>query len=615
MVRKKSSLNFRLMTAINVAALIILTASTYFFYSRTIKSVDEQIDNELEALSGSLQFTIADYVKEKNITSLSRIANDITEDKTINEVFIYGVDKKLLATSKNKNAEVHSNAEKIYTSQVDILKLGEESKGPVGSIVLKYNHNDIITVRKEYLLYGTIFNLIAQLALSLIVWVALARSVKAINLTTNKLKEISSATNISSKEVESIAQSVSSSANEQAASIQETVATLDEITSQVTTTVESVNGSTKKSEESLQIATEGKTVVTEMIQSMEDIGQSNKDIMEEIEKGNERIGGLVKIINEISQKTAVINDIVFQTKLLSFNASVEAARAGEHGKGFAVVAEEVGKLAQMSGTASTEISAILNDSIVKVNSVIEETNRNVKVLTEAGTDKVNNGMKIADKCGHVLEDIVANATIVKNMMTEISVASKEQAEGVRNIAAAMNQLDQATLNNNKSAAQSSESAKQLLGHSTSLQTAISDLELEIFGGKTNDSGMRSASSMMTKMKTESKKEAKTESIKTKEVSVASHVEIKKASESKPSVKPEMKPSVRPEMKVAPKAPVTAKVAKDNVLTMPLKKENAPQTKATPKAMPKKEIVASEAPTKLKATGSTPAYDDPRFEDV
>ena len=74
-------------------------------------------------------------------------------------------------------------------------------------------------------------------------------------------------------------------------------------------------------------------------------------------------------IKSIEEKTKVINDIVFQTKLLSFNASVEAARAGEQGKGFAVVAEEVGNLATMSGTSAEEISKLLESSISHIESI------------------------------------------------------------------------------------------------------------------------------------------------------------------------------------------------------------------------------------------------------
>ncbi|NCQ16281.1 chemotaxis protein, partial [Candidatus Falkowbacteria bacterium] len=81
---------------------------------------------------------------------------------------------------------------------------------------------------------------------------------------------------------------------------------------------------------------------TELIGSMDRISESNQDI-----------ASLVFAIEEIAEKTKIIDDIVFQTKILSFNASVEAERAGEFGRGFSVVAQEVSNLAKMSGRAST----------------------------------------------------------------------------------------------------------------------------------------------------------------------------------------------------------------------------------------------------------------------
>jgi methyl-accepting chemotaxis protein len=564
MAQKKRSLMFRLMTSVNIAALVVLIAMTSFILNKTSVISEKQIDDEVEALMGSLQHTLADYLITADIKSIQQMSDDIVDDNTINEVYIFDKDKKLIASAKNKNAKVIEETTKLYESKKDITKLGDASKAAIGSVFVKYNHNEIVEIKKEFILFGAISIVISQLLLAFVMWFSLSRSVKTINTTTDKLRGLADSTSKSSKEVEDISKEVSSSANEQAASIQETVATLDEITSQVTATVESVVNSTKKSEESLHIATEGKTVVTEMIHSMESIGSSNKEIMEEIARGNERIGGIVKIINEISEKTAVINDIVFQTKLLSFNASVEAARAGEHGKGFAVVAEEVGNLAQMSGKASTEISAILSDSIVKVNSVILETNRNVEALTKVGTEKVSDGMKIAERCGTVLEDIVTNATIVKNMMNEISVASKEQAEGVRNITAAMNQLDQATLSNNKSAATSSQSAKELSEHSIDLKEAVVELEKEIFGGE--------QTGVVTPVK-------------------------------KPVIVSEVKKSVETP---APK--------KSNVLPMPAKKPTLVQApRPQPQARP--ETKADVTPIKSKPGLSTPGYDDPRFEDV
>ncbi len=579
MTQKKRSLMIRLMSSVNVSALIILVAMASFILSRTIKTVEQNIDGEIkDTLLGSVQFTLANYVKDNNTETLNKLAEDMVNDDAVNEAYIYDKDKKLIASATNKNSDVIKNTKQLYEASANIVKLGEEKNGPVGSVVIKYNHNEVETIKNDFYIIGIISIICSQLVLAFVMWFSLSKSIKTINATTDKLRTLAESTSKSSKEVESISEEVSSSANEQAASIQETVATLDEITSQVTATADSVDNSTKKSEESLSIATQGKTVVTEMIQSMEAIGQSNKDIMEEIARGNERIGGIVKIINEISEKTAVINDIVFQTKLLSFNASVEAARAGEHGKGFAVVAEEVGNLAQMSGKASTEISAILSDSVIKVNSVIEETNRNVQSLTKIGGEKVSDGMKVADRCGLVLEDIVVNATIVKNMMNEISVASAEQAEGIRNITAAMNQLDQATLSNNKSAAMSSQSAKELLEHSVSLNYAVVELEKEIFGGEQTTT---------------------TNNVKT------------------PVKKTEVSRS--PAVVEKPKAKVEHQ---NNVIPMTAKKAPA-KTAPVKAAVTATAPVKAPAPVKLVETTSkpktgasvTPGYDDPRFEDV
>jgi methyl-accepting chemotaxis protein len=82
-----------------------------------------------------------------------------------------------------------------------------------------------------------------------------------------------------------------------------------------------------------------------LIHALLEINTTSTTLIEKVTDGNQQIVGIVGMIQEIGNKTKIINDIVFQTKLLSFNASVEAARAGEQGKGFAVVASEVGSLA------------------------------------------------------------------------------------------------------------------------------------------------------------------------------------------------------------------------------------------------------------------------------
>jgi methyl-accepting chemotaxis protein len=107
-------------------------------------------------------------------------------------------------------------------------------------------------------------------------------------------------------------------------------------------------------------------------QMIAEVDQSSKALQISVKLGLKEIESVTETMAEIREKAKMINDIVFQTKLLSFNASVEAARAGEHGKGFAVVAEEMGNLARASGEAAKEIEVILNSSVDRTQAQISK---------------------------------------------------------------------------------------------------------------------------------------------------------------------------------------------------------------------------------------------------
>ena len=554
----KRSLNFRLQLTVSVVTFVVLTSLSlvsYYFAEIRLKAM---IREEVSIVLESLDYSTASDVESKNVHNLNTLIDKLLLDNTFERVEFLDVTGKVI-TGK----EMKKEADDHFTREGDIYS--SQKKAKVGTLRIGYNYSEVKILRQEFIIVSIISNILAQIIVAIALHLIMRRSLKKLNESTSTLRVLSEETNASSLSVQKTSEEVSLSSTEQATAIQETVATLEEISSQVSSTVENVLKSTDKAQESLQLASDGKNVVTEMIGSMEAISTSNKEIMEEISRGNERIEGIVKIINEISQKTTVINDIVFQTKLLSFNASVEAARAGEHGKGFAVVAEEVGNLAQMSGKASTEIADILSDSIVKVKGVIEETNRNVKRLVDAGNMKVSTGVQIADRCAKVLDDVVTNAEIVKNMMNEVSVASREQAEGVKNISLAMNQLDQATNHNTKSANQTSLDAKTLSGHSEKLKSTVEVLEEEILG--------------VTKI----------------------HQEIK--------------PKIQLTKVVEP--PVKKKI--DNVIPLEsVKPKTAPKVEVKAPPKPEAKPAPTPAPIPLKKQSSdqgVPAHNDPRFEDV
>lgn len=269
--------------------------------------------------------------------------------------------------------------------------------------------------------------------------------------------------------------SLSQAAQEQGAALQQTVAAIDQINAMVSRNSDSAAHSKEISLRSREVSMEGKLTVGEMAQAMERMRISGTQVMSQVRSGNEEFHEVVKVINEIGTKTQVIHDIVFQTKLLSFNASVEAARAGEHGKGFAVVAEEVGNLARMSGNAAKEIANLLSASTQKVESILSESAQRMDLLMAGSEKDVRDGSATAQKCGAALDAILENVSRVTEMVAEIATASQEQAKGVSEVTKAMGQLDSLTQKNANIAHQSSTSASQLSLQADQTRAVVRDL--------------------------------------------------------------------------------------------------------------------------------------------
>jgi methyl-accepting chemotaxis protein len=235
------------------------------------------------------------------------------------------------------------------------------------------------------------------------------------------------------------------------------------------------------SHESLEVTEKGKEVVGVMLEAIEDISTSNEEIMQQMNENNKEMKDLVTVISEIGSKTKIINDIVFQTKLLSFNASVEAARAGEHGKGFAVVAEEIGKLAALSGAASVEINELLEKSIKKVEETVTHSTEKVNKLIQNGKTNIEKGNHVALECREVLNEIVESVSEVTNRVSEIANASKEQSLGVQEITKAVSQLDQVTQINSSNSTESAKAAEKLSKQALNLRKQVANLVATVDG--------------------------------------------------------------------------------------------------------------------------------------
>lgn len=303
-----------------------------------------------------------------------------------------------------------------------------------------------------------------------------------------RLNAIVQALNLSSSEVLSASNkssgsssTLSGAATEQAASLQQTMASVEQIAAMVRQNADSASRTQNQVEENRVTAEDGSRALDEMMIGIQEIRESNDDIVSQMEAGNKEIEDIVKIIKTIETKTHVINDIVSQTKLLSFNASVEAARAGEHGKGFAVVAEEVGNLARMSGNAAKEIDDLLTESLKTVNSIVERTRARVQAFSVSGREKIARGEITASKCKDSLTEITQKAHAMLASVTEIAHASREQSQGVQEINKAMSQLGQVTQQNLSVAQESSHQATALSGQAKELAASVHQLKEFIDG--------------------------------------------------------------------------------------------------------------------------------------
>ena len=454
----------------------------------TISGKDLVIEND-DAKMAAIQANIKSQKKELSdyVEQYRKVASDQGRDTlkrydTAIATWFPAMEKVTKLSKAHKDAEANN------------VISAEEAPARLASLKVLQDLNDLTLNAKRDA--ATQVNAIANQTHKLVLIVSIASvllasllAVLVLRALSRSIDQIISALQDSGNQVTSAAQQIASSseelsqaATEQASSLEETSASVEEMSSMIKTNSDSARKTAEITTLSNEGALRGKSVVENMINAIEEINGSNGDIMNQINESNRQISEIVKVIGDIGNKTKVINDIVFQTKLLSFNASVEAARAGEHGKGFAVVAEEVGKLAQMSGNAAKEISEMLDGSIQKVERIVNETKSKVEHLITAGREKVDAGSRIAQECGEVLDEIVRNASTVSQMAEDIAKASNEQSQGIQEITRAMSQLDQVTQQNAASSEEAASASEELAAQATALKGVVGALVAAVKGG-------------------------------------------------------------------------------------------------------------------------------------
>ena len=248
------------------------------------------------------------------------------------------------------------------------------------------------------------------------------------------IRESSESVRLAASEITNGGQDLSRRTETAASNLQQTSASMEQLTSTVEHTAASSRQANQLSESASEVATRGGQVVSQVVQTMDDIEASARQIAEIV---------------------TVMDGIAFQTNLLALNASVEAARAGEQGRGFAVVASEVRQLASRSADAAQQIKTLIDNSSSK---------------TRAGAELVRNA-------GATMDEIVASVARVTDVLGEISAATSEQSQGIGQVNQAVVELDRMTQENAAMVEESTTAAGHLQEQSQRLAQIVGGFTL------------------------------------------------------------------------------------------------------------------------------------------
>jgi len=316
------------------------------------------------------------------------------DEETIEEVgnilgSIKEGDLSRIIDTKPNNNQLKKLTNEVNTMLEELSKLISKDITDVTRVLTAFSHRDFTVETKQKV--GFIETELSNLG-NVIVSMLKENEQNEINLT-EKAGEINESTEV-----------MFNASNRQAANLEEVAASIEEISGNIRSSGDKISDMDKESHIMEELTKAGTKKINDM-----------GDMIAKVEESQRAINNAIQVIDQIA----------FQTNILSLNAAVEAATAGEHGKGFAVVATEVRNLAAKSTDAANTI----------------------KDLVQTGTDLIEGSTQISAEVNESFKHLVKSIAETSENIKEISTASSEQQIGISQISNTMNQLDQRTQEN------------------------------------------------------------------------------------------------------------------------------------------------------------------------
>ncbi len=284
-----------------------------------------------------------------------------------------------------------------------------------------------------------------------------------------QVSEATSAVASASAEISSSTEEMSAGAQEQSAQATEVAGAMEEMTATIIENSSNATNTADTAKKAKDAAEQGGAIVYEAVKGMRRIAEvvhQSANTVQTLGNSSEHIGEIISVIDEIAD----------QTNLLALNAAIEAARAGEQGRGFAVVADEVRKLAERTSKATKEIAQM-----------IKEIQTNTKEAVESmakGTKEVEEGIRLADKAGDSLKDIVTISQKVTEMVAHISTASNEQTKTSESISRNVEGISAVTQETATGISQVARASEDLSNLTDNLLKLVSRFKLDDGGRRT-----------------------------------------------------------------------------------------------------------------------------------
>jgi methyl-accepting chemotaxis protein len=263
-------------------------------------------------------------------------------------------------------------------------------------------------------------------------------------------------------EIASSSEQMSKGAKDQSDQVNQVATAIDEMATTIDMTAKNAGEASSAAKMAADTATTGGRIVSDSIQSMQQISQTVRQSADSIVK-------LASSADQIGEIIGVIDDIADQTNLLALNAAIEAARAGEQGRGFAVVADEVRKLAERTGKATSEITTMIKG--------IQKQTEEAVYSMEAGIQVVDKGRELADQAGTSLSEIVTMAQRVTEMIQQMAEVAEMQSTASEQIAKNVEHISGVTKETATGAEQSAAAAEELSRQADSLQQMVAKFKV------------------------------------------------------------------------------------------------------------------------------------------